>query len=193
MNTYRIYGGMSRWEQEDDDGVYGSPSIGEIEADPSVVNWAWWDTAMTSPPNGSDYWWSGEPGTTWPGNARTLFEGLKANGIRPVLTIRTVDNNDNPDWAPNPPSTAVDWNEWWEHVFATVYWLNVRNDYRVDDFEVHNEPNNRGQGWTAPRPPTSSSCATRRMRSTSSTGPTSPDATTTSTPRSQAGTGSRRR
>ena len=147
MNTYRIYGGMSRWEQEDDDGVYGSPSIAEIQADANVINWAWWDNVMTSPPNGSDYWWSGEPGTTWPGNARTLFEGLKANSIRPVLTIRNVDNNDNPDWAPNPPRTEADWNEWWEHVFATVYWLNVRNDYRVDDFEVHNEPNNRLQGW----------------------------------------------
>ena len=39
------------------------------------------------------------------------------------------------------------WGRQWGHVFATVYWLNVRNDYRVDDFEVHNEPNNRGQGW----------------------------------------------
>jgi hypothetical protein len=72
---------------------------------------------------------------------------LKAAGIRPVLTIRNRDNNGNPPWSPNPPVTAADWNEWWEHVFATVYWLNVRNDYRVDDFEVHNEPNNRGQGW----------------------------------------------
>ena len=147
MNTYRIYGGMSRWEQVDDDGVYGSPSIAEIKADPNVVNWAWWDNAMTNPPNGSDYWWSGTPGTTWQGNARTLFAGLKANGIRPVLTIRNVDNNGEPDWAPNPPVSEADWNEWWEHVFATVYWLNVRNDYRVDDFEVHNEPNNQGQGF----------------------------------------------
>jgi hypothetical protein len=56
MNTYRVYGGMSRWEQEDDDGVYGSPSIAEIQADAKVIDWAWWDTAMTSPPNGSDYY-----------------------------------------------------------------------------------------------------------------------------------------
>ena len=146
MNTYRVYGGMSRWEQEDDDGVYGSPSIAEITADPNVINWAWWDNAMTTPPNGSDYWWSGDGGL-WQGNARTIFAGLKATGIRPVLTIRNRDNNGNPPWSPNPPVTAADWNEWWEHVFATVYWLNVRNDYRVDDFEVHNEPNNRGQGW----------------------------------------------
>jgi hypothetical protein len=147
MNTYRIYGGMSRWQAQDDDGVYGAPTIAQIKANPNVINWAWWDDVMTSPPNGSDYWWSGTPGTTWQGNARTIFAGLKAAGIRPVLTIRNVDNNDNPAWAPNPPTTQADWNEWWEHVFATAYWLNVRNDYRVDDFEVHNEPNNGGQGW----------------------------------------------
>jgi len=147
MNTYRIYGGMSRWEAQDDDGVYGSPSIAEIKANVNAINWAWWDNVMTNPPNNSDYWWSGTPGTTWQGNARTIFAALKAAGIRPVVTIRNVDNNDNPVWAPNPPTTQADWNEWWEHVFATVYWLNVRNDYRVDDFEVHNEPNNGGQGW----------------------------------------------
>jgi hypothetical protein len=27
INTYRIYGGMSRWEPEDDDGKYGWPEI----------------------------------------------------------------------------------------------------------------------------------------------------------------------
>jgi hypothetical protein len=147
ITTYRIYGGMSRWEAQDDDGVYGSPTIAQIKTDPNVVNWAWWDDVMTNPPDGSDYWWSGEPGTTWQGNARTIFSALKLAGVRPVLTIRNRDNNGNPAWSPNPPTTAADWNEWWEHVFATVYWLNVRNDYRVDDFEVHNEPNNRGQGW----------------------------------------------
>jgi hypothetical protein len=146
VRTYRVYGGMSRWEQQDDDGVFGSPSIDAIKANPNVVNWAWWDTAMTSPPGGSDYWWSGTD-NLWQGNARTIFTGLRDAGIRPVLTIRNRDNNGNPTWSPNPPRTAADWNEWWEHVFATVYWLNVRNDYRVDDFEVHNEPNNQGQGW----------------------------------------------
>ncbi|MGE5527772.1 MAG: hypothetical protein ACM3X6_01335, partial [Patescibacteria group bacterium] len=147
INTYRIYGGMSRWEAQDDDGVYGSPSIAEIKANPGVINWAWWDNIMTNPPDGSDYWWSGTPGTTWQGNARTIFTELKNAGVKVVLTIRNVDNNKRPTWAPNPPTTAADWNEWWEHVFATVYWLNVRNDYRVDDFQVHNEPNNSGQGF----------------------------------------------
>jgi len=147
MNTYRVYGGMSRWEPVDDSSVYGSPDIPTIKANVNSINWAAWDNIMTNPPNGSDYWWSGTAGTTWAGNARTLFAGLQAAGIRPVLTIRNVDNNNNPAWAPNPPVTQADWNEWWEHVFATVYWLDVRNNYNVNDFEVHNEPNNSGQGW----------------------------------------------
>src|SRR5205807_583226 len=28
------------------------------------------------------------------------------------------------------------------------YWLNVRNNYDVNDFEIHNEPNIVHQGWT---------------------------------------------
>jgi hypothetical protein len=152
INTFRVYGGMSRWEQADDDGVYGSPTIDQIKADANAVNWAWWDTAMTSPPSGTDYWWAVERGFEhlgWQGNARTIFESLKSAGVRTVLTLRPTDNNDNPAWAQqlNPPNSVADWNEWWEHVFATVYWLNVRNDYGVDDFEVHNEPNNASQGW----------------------------------------------
>ena len=148
-NTYRVYGGMQRWEGQDDDGVYGQPTIAQIKANVNVINWAAWDNVMTTPPNNSDYWWSGTPGTTWQGNARTIFQGLKDANIKPVLTLRNVDNNNNPAWAAvlNPPNSTDDWNEWWEHVFATVYWLNVRNDYRVDDYEVHNEPNNSGQGW----------------------------------------------
>jgi len=149
INTYRIYGGMSRWEAEDDDQVYGWPSITEIKANPNIINWTWWDTVMTNPPNSSDYWWSGKLGTTWQGNARTIFSTLKQANIKPILTIRNTDNSWNPSWALqlNPPRTAEDWNEWWEHVFATVYWLNVRNDYQVNDFQIHNEPDNREQGW----------------------------------------------
>lgn len=149
INTYRIYGGMSRWEPEDDDGVYGLPSIIQIKENPGLVNWEQWDTVMTNPKAGTDYAFSGNPGELWQGSAQTIFESLKRANIRPVLTMRNVDPAWNPDWALqlNPPRTESDWNEWWEHVFATVYWLNVRNDYRINDFEIHNEPDYRQQGW----------------------------------------------
>jgi hypothetical protein len=149
INTYRVYGGMQRWEGTDDDAAYGTPTIAQIKANPGVINWAYWDNEMSNPQNGSDYWWSGTAGNTWLGNAVTIFSGLQSAGIKTVLTLRNVDNNGNPAWAAqlNPPVDQNGWNEWWEHVFATVYWLDVRNHYGVTDFEVHNEPDNSGQGW----------------------------------------------
>src|SRR5712691_1288061 len=150
INTYRIYGGMSRWEWQDDDGVYGSPSIAAIKSNPNVINWSWWDRVMTNPPGGSDYWWDVSPvSAAWQGNARTIFSQLQQAHIRPILTLRNQDPTHGPAWAHrlNPPKTAADWNEWWEHVFATAYWLNVRNNYHVDDYEIHNEPDVPPQGW----------------------------------------------
>lgn len=152
INTYRIYGGMSRWEWQDDDGTFGSPTIAQIKASPNVINWTWWDQAMnasTSSQGGSDYWWSGDS-TVWQGSASTIFATLQGNNIRPVVVLRNVDNNKTPAWANlqlNPPNTTAGQNEWWEHAFATVYWLNVRNNYHVDDWEIHNEPDNSNQGW----------------------------------------------
>jgi hypothetical protein len=149
LNTYRIYGGMSRWEPQDDDGRYGYPSIAQIKANPNIIPWQRWDAQMGNPPTGSDYAFSGTPAELWQGSARTLFSTLKQAQIRPVVTLRNSDPGWQPNWALqlNPPRTTEDWNEWWQHVFATVYWLNVRNDYRVDDWEIHNEPDNRQQGW----------------------------------------------
>jgi len=150
INTYRIYGGMSRWEWQNDSGVYGLPSIAAIKANPNVINWSWWDRAMTNPPGGSDYWWDVSPSSAvWQGNARTIFSQLQQAHIRPILTLRNADPLYRPQWAMqlNPPRTAADWNEWWEHVFATAFWLNVRNNYHVDDYEIHNEPDVAAQGW----------------------------------------------
>src|SRR5438874_11425064 len=47
INSYRIYGGMSRWEPTNDSSTYGSPTIVQIEANPGVINWAFWDNIMT--------------------------------------------------------------------------------------------------------------------------------------------------
>ena len=53
INTYRLYADMHRIEPVDDDGMYGSPSIDAIKADPGCINWAWWDSALTN----SSWWW----------------------------------------------------------------------------------------------------------------------------------------
>lgn len=152
ITNYRMYSGMARLEPEDDDGVYGSPSIAEIKADPNVINWAFWDNIMTYD---NTYFWAsggnppfeGDPPAWAPVSFVDIVGALNANGIKPVLTLRNVNNFGDPEWAPNPPTTTEDRNEWWEHVFAVVYWLNVRENYQVYDFQVHNEPNNSGQGW----------------------------------------------
>lgn len=146
INSYRIYGGMSRWEPTNAESTYGSPTIAQIEANPSVINWAFFDNIFTNPPGGSDYTWSASTGVP-PVSAATIISDLNAHNITPIVVLRNVDNNGNPSWAPNPPTTANDWNVWFEFVFATVYWFNVRNNYVVDNWEVHNEPNNAGQGW----------------------------------------------
>ena len=146
INTYRIYGGMSRWEPTDAESTYGSPTIAQIEADPTVINWAYFDNIFTNPPGGSDYSWSASTGIP-PISAATIISQLNAHNITPIIVLRNRDNNGNPAWSPNPPTTSADWNVWFEHVFATVYWFNVRNNYVVDNWEVHNEPNNSGQGW----------------------------------------------
>lgn len=145
INTYRIFGGMPRWETQDDSSVYGSPSIAQIKANPNVINWARWDQVMSNPAGGSDYGWAQPP--RWQGSARTLFSQLQNAHIRTIISLRNQDDQHNPSWAPNPPRTQADWNEWWEHVFAFVYWLNVRNHYNINDFEVQNEPNIPQQGW----------------------------------------------
>lgn len=138
INSYRLYGGMSRWETQDDDGSYGYPTINQIKANPNLINWNWWDQVMTNLPAGGAQ-----------ANDRTVFSTLKQAKVRPVVSLRISNPSQQPNWSQrlNPPRTDADWNEWWEHVFATAYWLNVRNDYQVDDFEISNEPDNRQQGW----------------------------------------------
>ena len=39
VNAYHMYGGMSRWETQDDSSVYGYPTIAQIKANPAVINW----------------------------------------------------------------------------------------------------------------------------------------------------------
>jgi hypothetical protein len=144
ITNYRMYGGASRYEPADDDAVYGSPTIADIQANPNVINWAAWDAQF----NRTDgYFWSQYPNAVQVSSA-TMLSQLQAAGIQVVMTIRPRDNNNTPTWInPIPITAAADRNEWWEHVFATVYEINVRNNWGVDRWEIHNEPNQVGQGW----------------------------------------------
>jgi hypothetical protein len=145
LSNYRLWAGMSRLEPVDDDGIYGVPTIAAIKANPNVINWSSWDTQFYRPA----YDFSPNCVPVVRTSLSEMLTALKANGIRAVVTLRNVDDRGQPAWAArlNPPRTPEDWNEWWEHVFATVYWVNVRNNLAVHDWQVLNEPDVARQGW----------------------------------------------
>ncbi len=141
INSIRLYADMVRLEWQDDDGVYGLPSIDEIKADSlsgfsNTIPWDIWDSILTNP----YYWWTG-----------ISFDGIlsqcAANNIEVVLGLRPVDPEGRPLWAPRSPYDTSDWNEWWEYCFALAYWCNVRHNYDIKHFQIHNEPDLPSQGW----------------------------------------------
>jgi hypothetical protein len=156
INTYRVWTKMAElewWDDDDptDDGLwndsaYGTPTIAQVKANPNLVPWgAWWDTRFTE----IQSWRYGTQ------TRQGIIAALTSNNITPVVVLRTYDDQGEPEkrdegaqWAPRPPVDTNFRNEWWEHCFAIAYWLNVRNSYGVTHFEVLNEPDYPGQGWT---------------------------------------------
>jgi len=141
MNAIPLYCDMARTEWRDDDGIYGSPSIDSIKADSSsgfsnTIPWAFWDSTLTD----STYWWTGI-------SFDELVAQCSANEIEVILGLRPVNPEGRPPWAPRSPYDALDWNEWWEYCFAVAYWCNVRHNYNISHFQVHNEPDLPSQGW----------------------------------------------
>ncbi len=133
LNTMRVSGQASNWEPVDDSPVYGQPSIDQIKADPNSIKWSVWDTHLAS------NWIGGMSGSEY-------FKTLKDMGIRSVINF-TLDHDGAGTFMTNPPITQADQNEWWKYVFAIAYWLNVRNDYQVNDYEVFNEPDAIPRFW----------------------------------------------
>ena len=126
FNTWRIWNDITVFEPLNDTS-YGALSPADIKANVNVIPWDIWDKNM--------------------GLRRSFFAQTKADGVKLMLSLRNTGVDHSASWMANPLKSSADNNEWWEHVFATVYWLNVRNDYHIDDFEVFNEPDNSGQGW----------------------------------------------
>ena len=106
-----------------------------------MIDWTAWDVHINDP---AYRWRTGSNPDTAFG---TMVQALSANGIIPVLNLRNRDENGWPAWAPNPPTTDEDLNEWWQYCFAVAYWFNVRNNYGVTHWQVHNEPDLSSQGW----------------------------------------------
>lgn len=158
INAYRLWTKMAElewWDDDDavdgnwDDSEYGTPITVQIKADAAngftnTIPWAdWWDERFDE----VQAWRYGVQ------TRRGIITALVDSGITPVVTLRTYDDQGNPEmrpgaqWAPRPPVTEAFRSEWWEHCFAVAYWLNVRNDYGVTHFEVLNEPDYNCQGW----------------------------------------------
>ncbi|MDQ3458270.1 MAG: hypothetical protein M3498_03040 [Deinococcota bacterium] len=159
LTSYRYFGGMEEFEPTDDNGVYGSPSMAEmrqiLSSDPSrageFVNWAAFDRNMAA-------------------YGDILRDLYTVPDMQPIAMLRNSANRGE-SWLPWlgapitscsapdgsrvfwPEFSEADWNEWWQHVFAVAYWINVRNgaDMRVDRWSLHNEPNQQNElhseGW----------------------------------------------
>jgi len=148
LGNYRLWAGMSRLEPVNDNAVYGTPTIAQIKANPAIINWAAWDAQFAKPA----YDWTPTCQSVVRSSLADILAALRDHAIRAVVTLRPVDDQGHPAWALPlaPPRTPEDKNEWWEHVFATVYWVNVRSkpSLEVHDWQVLNEPDSgRAQGW----------------------------------------------
>lgn len=153
INVYRMWTKMNELESWDDDSAssetgcenIGTPDIASIKADQpngfvNTIPWDFWDNVFQN-----QLWWSGN-------SREDVIQHCIDNDITPVLVLRPVDDEGFPDkcsgnWAPRSPVDDGFLNEWWEHVFAIAYWLNVRHSYGVTHFQVLNEPDIPDQGW----------------------------------------------
>jgi len=126
IKNYRIWASALRHPWNDEDGVWGSPTIAQIKANPNLIAWSLWDSTLRN--------------TGFRSHGRSLYDmltSLKSNDITPVLSLK---NNWKDVPGLTPPRTDADYNEVWENVFALVYAINVRNDLDINDWEVDNEP-----------------------------------------------------
>jgi hypothetical protein len=159
INAYRLWTKMAElewWDDDDaldglwDDSEYGTPTIADIKADQpngfsNTIPWAdWWDVRF-------------QEVQAWRYGTQTrqgIISALADNQIVPIVVLRTYDDQGAPEmrpwaaWAPRPPVNQDFRTEWWEHAFAIAYWLNCRNSHNVTHFEVLNEPDFNGQGWS---------------------------------------------
>lgn len=153
INVYRMWTKMNELEPWDDDYAssdtrcenIGTPDIASIKADQpngfvNTIPWDFWDNAFQN-----QLWWSGN-------SREDVIQHCVDNDITPVMVLRPVDDEGYPDrcsgnWAPRSSVDDGFLDEWWEHVFAIAYWLNVRHSYGVTHFQVLNEPDIPDQGW----------------------------------------------
>ncbi len=144
INTWRYFMGMDNFEPVDDKPGEGFPttnqlkaaSINEILNTNNLINWDAYEAILAA-----------DRGDNQTHNLR--FQYFKDNGIRVMANIRP-QHKGSPAWAPDfaPPTVSqADRDEWWQFVYAMVLLFNKKHDYRVDDWELGNEPNLASEGF----------------------------------------------
>ena len=127
FNSYRDWN-ISTYLEPVDDTSYGALTPAAIKANPNVIPWATWDAA-------ADTQMPRSIGVT----QRQMLTQLLGAGITPFVELTPLYQN-GPSWMPVYPDTTDNYNELWENCFAVAYWMNVRNNYGIDIYQLDNEP-----------------------------------------------------
>ncbi len=142
LNAFRFFTTMNRYEPEDDVPGYGYPTRAQLlAADPadllgtdSLINWSKYEAQLNRDRD------NGQPDAV-------RFAMFREKGIRVLANLRL--NQRGPDWAPTfaTTPTAADRDEWWQFCYAHALLLNKKHDFRIDDYEIGNEPNLASEGF----------------------------------------------
>jgi hypothetical protein len=141
FNAYR-FTNLTRWLEPVDDTAYGALTVAAIKANPNVIPWSTWDANADSATQ------SLKPNNLGQSVRQTIIQ-LNSAGITPLGQINEKPPGDVPTWMPDATDPTAfnntnNYNEMWEHCFAIAYWLNVRNNYNMDVYQIANEPDYEG-------------------------------------------------
>jgi len=140
FNSYR-FTNLTRWMEPVDDTAYGALTPAAIKANPNVIPWSTWDANADVNPQTYNH--------NLGQSVRQTIIQLENAGIVPLWQINERPPGDVPPWMPdatdpNAFNNTNNYNEMWEHCFAIAYWLNVRNNYNMDVYQIANEPDYEG-------------------------------------------------
>ncbi|MBD0256025.1 MAG: DNRLRE domain-containing protein, partial [Cytophagales bacterium] len=142
LNAFRFFTTMNRYEPEDDVPGYGYPTREQLlAADPSdllgtntLIDWSKYEVQLNR---------DRDNGQT----DAVRFAMFREKGIKVLANLQL--NQRGPDWAPTfaTTPTQADKDEWWQSCYANALLLNKKHDFRIDDYEIGNEPNLGSEGF----------------------------------------------
>jgi chitodextrinase len=144
VNSWRYYLGMDNFEPVDDKDPEGFPTTSQLKAagvdeilnTTNLINWPAYEAILTK-----------SLGDNQTHGLR--FQTFRNKGVRVFVNVRPQRRGD-PAWAPDfaPPAVSqADRDEWWQYVYTMVLLFNKKHDYRIDDWELGNEPDLPEEGF----------------------------------------------